>query len=96
MIGETTIALGVTELVVGMVIMLGAMYMMIKMFIKREFERLGQMESQINTIQSTYVSRIEFNDTVKALRHEIRDGNSETHRRLDRVIELTAEKKGTS
>lgn len=96
MTGETTVALGVTELIVGMVMMLGAMYTMIQLFIKREFARLAEMETQINTIQSTYVSRIEFNDTVKALRHEIREGNSETHRRLDRVIELTAEKKGTS
>ena len=86
------IALGVPELVGGLIAMAGVIWALIRYFIGREMDRMARIEEDVSELRSSSVSRTEFNQTVNVLRDEIRMGNSETHRRLDQLMLMRAEK----
>lgn len=50
--------------------------------VRRQVSRIDDIEMR----ERSYISRTEFNNTVKELRKVVQDGNSETHRRLDAII----------
>lgn len=86
------IALGVPELVGALIAMAAVIWALIRYFIGREMDRMARIEEDVSELRSSSVSRTEFNQTVNVLRDEIRMGNSETHRRLDQLMLMRAEK----
>lgn len=82
----SAVTIGVPELIAVIVSQAGAIWFLIKFFMKREMDRVSSLEKTVSNLKMTSVSRTEFNETVKIMREEIKQGNSETHRRLDTLL----------
>lgn len=82
----SAVTIGVPELIAVVVSQSGVIWFLIKFFMTREMDRVAKLEKTVAELKLNSVSRLEFNETVKIMRNEIKDGNSETHRRLDALM----------
>lgn len=81
----TVLAVGTTELLA----LIGAMGLiiwgLIRLFLLKEMKRVSDLELAVAKLKIESVTRIEFNETIKIMRDEIRQGNDATHQGLREV-----------
>lgn len=82
----SAVTIGVPELITVIGAQSGVIWLLIKFFMKREMDRVSSLETAVAELKLSSVSRLEFNQTVKIIREEIKEGNIETHRRLDALL----------
>lgn len=81
----SVIAVGTPELIAIIGAMSLVIYGLIKIFLTKELKRVSELEVAVAKLKVNTVTRLEFNETIKIMRDEIRQGNSETHSGLREV-----------
>lgn len=64
-------------------------------YLFRKFDgEIKDLKEKVARLTQNSISRAEFDQTIRIVRDEIRQGNTETHRRLDALIYNTEKKAG--
>lgn len=77
--GVTLIAFGTMELFTIIGAMGLVIWALIKWFLSKEMKRIADIELDVARLKANSVARPEFNETIKIMRDEIRQGNGATH-----------------
>lgn len=81
----SVIAVGTRDLIVVVLALASVIYGLVRFFITKEMERVSNLEKAVDKLKINSVTRIEFNETIKIMRDEIRQGNDATHQGLREV-----------
>ena len=83
---QLMLTIGLDHLLSAVVFLLLTIFGIYKRMFSKFEGRVEELEHAVVTLKRDSIGRTEFNQTVKLVRDEIRQGNSATHRRLDQLL----------